>query len=317
MRQGDRCLITGGAGFIGANLAYELLQRGMRVRILDNFSTGRRENLEGIADDIEIVEGDIRGIETVRHAVKDAPTIFHEAALPSVSRSIADPMTTHETNATGTLNVMIAARDAEAERIVFASSSSIYGDAERLPVDESMAPHPISPYAVSKLAGEGFLAAFHQAYGLATVALRYFNVFGPRQDPGSEYAAVVPRFAVAALRGRPVTIFGDGEQLRDFTYIGDVVQANMLAADAPPEARGRVFNIAGGDPRSVNDLLATIREIVPSDPQEPVHEPHRVGDVRSSHADISAAKDALGYTPASGFAEGVRRTVEWLAGRES
>jgi len=317
MRTGERCLITGGAGFIGSSLAHTLLERGMKVRILDNFSTGRRENLADIAGDIEIVEGDIRSSETVHHAVADAPTIFHEAALPSVTRSVADPMTTHETNATGTLNVMIAARDTGAERVVFASSSSIYGDAERLPVDETMAPRPISPYAVSKLAGEGFLAAFHNSYGLPTVALRYFNVFGPRQDPASEYAAVVPKFVQATLQGKPSTIFGDGNQLRDFTFIGDVVRANLLAAEAEGDALGRTFNIAGGDPHTVNELLATIREQVPGDSPEPIYKDPRVGDIRSSHASIDAAKAALSYAPEVSFAEGVAATITWLTANAS
>lgn len=314
MRSGDRCLVTGGAGFIGSNLSRALLERGMRVRILDNFSTGRRENLDGIVDDVELAEGDIRGIEMVRAAAKDVQVVFHLAALPSVTRSIADPMTTHETNATGTLNVMLAARDDGAERVVYASSSSIYGDQERLPVDETMAPRPISPYAVSKLAGEGFLAAFHRAYGLGTVALRYFNVYGPRQNPDSEYAAVVPRFATATLAGRAVTIYGDGEQLRDFTFVGDVVQANLLAADAREAALGRAFNVAGGDPHTVLQLLETIRELAPSPAPEPVFEAPRVGDIRSSHADIASARDGLGWAPEHTFTAGVAETVAWFSG---
>ena len=314
MRSGDRCLVTGGAGFIGSNLSRALLERGMRVRILDNFSTGRRENLDGIVDDVELAEGDVRGIEMVRAAAKDVQVVFHLAALPSVTRSIADPMTTHETNATGTLNVMLAARDDGAERVVYASSSSIYGDQERLPVDETMAPRPISPYAVSKLAGEGFLAAFHRAYGLGTVALRYFNVYGPRQNPDSEYAAVVPRFATATLAGRAVTIYGDGEQLRDFTFVGDVVQANLLAADAREAALGRAFNVAGGDPHTVLQLLETIRELAPSPAPEPVFEAPRVGDIRSSHADIASARDGLGWAPEHTFTAGVAETVAWFSG---
>ncbi len=229
----ELCLVTGGAGFIGSNLVRELLSRGFGVRVLDNLSTGRRENLSDVDGDVEVIEGDVRHLATVGRATEGVARVFHEAAIPSVARSVAAPLASHEANATGTLNVLIAARDAGAERVVYASSSSVYGDADRLPVTEDVPPRPISPYAVSKLAGEHYLAAFHASYGLPTVALRYFNVFGPRQDPASEYAAVVPRFATAALRGEPVTIYGDGEQSRDFTFVADVVEANILASEAP------------------------------------------------------------------------------------
>jgi nucleoside-diphosphate-sugar epimerase len=310
---GERCLVTGGAGFIGSNLVRALLERGFGVRVLDNLSTGRRSNLSDLLDDVEFLEGSVAHLATVSRACEGVSRVFHEAAIPSVARSMAAPLASHEANATGTLNVLLAARQAGVSRVVYASSSSVYGDAESFPVRETFRTKPISPYAVSKLAGEQYLGAFHASFGLPTVALRYFNVFGPRQDPGSEYAAVVPRFATAALTGGPVTIYGDGEQSRDFTFIGDVVQANLLAAEAPPEAFGRAFNVAYNERHSVNELLREIRARVPGVSQpEPDHAPPRAGEIRDSQADVTAAREVLGYEPKFSFLEGLGLTVEWF-----
>jgi UDP-N-acetylglucosamine/UDP-N-acetyl-alpha-D-glucosaminouronate 4-epimerase len=312
----ERCLVTGGAGFIGSNLVRELLSRGFAVRVLDNLSTGRRENLDDVAGDVELLEGDVRHLATVSRAMEGVARLFHQAAIPSVARSVALPLASHEANATGTLNVLVCAVQARVERVVYASSSSVYGNAERLPVTEEDRPQPISPYAASKLAGEHYLASFHATHGLATVALRYFNVFGPRQDPASEYAAVVPRFVTAALRGAPVTVYGGGEQSRDFTFVGDVVQTNILASEAPEPAWGRAFNVAYGERHSVNHLLAAIRALVPGVEQpDPTHAPPRPGEVRDSHADVAAAVEVLGYRPRWSFSEGLRQTVEWFGER--
>jgi UDP-N-acetylglucosamine/UDP-N-acetyl-alpha-D-glucosaminouronate 4-epimerase len=310
---GERCLVTGGAGFIGSNLVRALLERGFAVRVLDNLSTGSPSNIADLLDDVEFLEGSVAHLATVSRACEGVSRVFHEAAIPSVARSVAAPLASHESNATGTLNVLIAAQQAGVDRVVYASSSSVYGDAESFPVRESFRTMPISPYAVSKLAGEQYLAAFHASFGLPTVALRYFNVFGPRQDPGSEYAAVVPRFATAALAGAPVTIYGDGEQSRDFTFVADVVQANLLAAEAPEEAFGRAFNVAYDQRHSVNELLREIRALVPDVSQpEPEHAPARAGEIRDSQADVSAAREVLGYSPEFTFLEGLRQTVEWF-----
>jgi nucleoside-diphosphate-sugar epimerase len=311
LHPGDLCLVTGGAGFIGSNLVHALLRQGMRVRVFDDLSTGRLVNLEDLLGDLEVVEGDVRDAEAVHAATQGCAVVFHQAAIPSVARSVADPVATNEANVTGTLNVLLAARDAGVQRIVFASSSSVYGNAPEMPVHEDLPCRPISPYGVSKLAGERYLQAFWESYELPTVALRYFNVFGPRQNPRAEYAAVVPRFVTAALEGTPATIFGDGEQARDFTYVGDVVQANLLAADSTPDAWGRVFNVACGDRHTVNQLLAAVQEAAGGPPVPPVHEPARAGDVRESHAAIHAAERVLGYSPEYGFADGLRRTVAW------
>lgn len=309
--RGKRYLVTGGAGFIGSNLAHALLERGQEVRVFDDFSTGHAENLQDINGDIEMLEGDVRDIEAVTAAVRNVDVVLHEAALSSVPRSLRDPVGSHSVNATGTLNVLMAAREAEVGRVVYAGSSSAYGDADRLPVEETMPVRPMSPYAVSKIAGEQYLRAFHLGYGMSTVTLRYFNVFGPRQDQASEYAAVVPRFVKAALESRPATIYGDGKQARDFTYVADVVAANLLAAEAP-EASGRVFNIACSDPRSVLELWECVQANFSSDPVEPEFAKSRTGDVKNSHADISAARAVLGFSPSITFEEGIARTVEWL-----
>lgn len=306
----DLALVTGGAGFIGSNLVGGLLERGLRVRVLDDLSTGRESNLDDVREDVDLREGDVRDLETVRRACEGAGLVFHEAAIPSVFRSVKDPLATNEANVTGTLNVLVAARDTGARRVVFASSSAVYGEQEELPVHEGMVPRPISPYGVSKLAGERYLHAFYASYGLPTVALRYFNVYGPRQDPNTEYAAVVPRFVAATLDGRAATIFGDGDQVRDFIYVSDVVRANLIAAEAPEEAWGGAFNIAVGEARSVNELLATIHQLVPGDHEAAVHDAPRPGDVRESRAAVHLAAAGLGFRAEISLEEGLKLTVD-------
>ena len=305
-------LVTGGAGFIGSNLVEALLERGHTVTVLDNFSTGRRENLATFRDRINLVEGDISVLDDARRAVEGVEVVLHQAAIPSVPRSIEDPISSNEANVLGTLNVLVAARDAGVRRVVYASSSSVYGDqAVNHPKVETMTPQPISPYAVGKLAGEYYCQVFHAVYGLETVALRYFNVFGPRQDPGSAYAAVIPLFVSALLRGEPPTVHGDGEQTRDFTFIGNVVAGNLLAAEAPAEqAAGRVFNLAAGQRTSLNELVSYLQEILDCQVQ-PVHTDPRPGDIKHSWADVDRARAHLGYEPQVGFLEGLRRTVAW------
>jgi UDP-glucose 4-epimerase len=305
-----KALVTGGAGFIGSHLARRLLEDGHEVRILDNFSTGARPNLAPIEADIEIVEGDIQSYERAHNAVRDCEVVFHQAALPSVPRSIQDPLTSNAVNVIGTLNILLASRDGGVRRVMFASSSSIYGADRTLPKQESRAPQPMAPYAVAKLAAEGYCRSFSQVYDLETVALRYFNVFGPRQDPLSQYAAVIPRFVTALLRDEAPVVFGDGEQSRDFTYIDNVVDANLLAATAEGVS-GQTFNVACGERISLNHLLDGLREILGSDRQASYLEA-RPGDVRHSLADISRAREFLGYEPSVSFDEGLRRTVESL-----
>ncbi|MGZ8440485.1 MAG: SDR family oxidoreductase [Candidatus Deferrimicrobiaceae bacterium] len=311
-------LVTGGAGFIGSNLASSLLAKGRRVRILDNFLTGKKENLAGLAERygeaFELVDGDLRDLEVTRRAVGGVEYVLHQGALPSVPRSVADPVLTNEINVGGTLNLLVAARDAGVRRVVFAASSSAYGDTPELPKRESMTPNPKSPYAAQKLAGEQYMRIFHEVYGLETVSLRYFNVFGPNQDPASMYAAVVPRFITSVLSGTPPTIYGDGLQTRDFTYIDNVVQANLRACEAPKDACGRVVNIACGERISLLDILEIVykqagRRVAPK------FEPSRPGDVRDSLADISLAKDLLGYEPQVGFPEGLSRTFDFFSKR--
>ncbi len=307
-----RVLVTGGAGFIGSNLVAALLERGDDVRVLDNFSTGSRANLAALGRDVEVVEGDLRSYERVHTAVRGSAVVFHQGALGSVPRSVQDPLTSTAVNVEGTLNVLLAARDEGIRRVVAASSSSVYGDGGTFPREETQAPSPISPYAVAKLAAERFCVSFTQVYDIETVALRYFNVFGPRQDPTSQYAAVVPRFIRAIADGRPVTVHGDGEQSRDFTYVENVVRANLLAADAV-EAVGRILNVATGQSQTVNALAETVGRLV-GRPVEKTHGPAQPGDVRQSWADVSAARDAIGYEPAVGFEEGLRRTIEAMLG---
>ncbi|MBN1813019.1 MAG: SDR family oxidoreductase [Anaerolineae bacterium] len=302
-------LVTGGAGFIGSNIVEELVRRGERVRVLDDFSTGKRENLSAFIGHIELVEGDLRDLPAVHQAVAGVDCVLHQAALPSVQRSVDNPLATHAVNATGTLNLLSAAREAGVKRVVYAASSSIYGDSPKLPKREDMLPRPKSPYAVSKLTGEQYCQAFTEVYGLETVCLRYFNVFGPRQDPTSQYSGVIPLFITAMLRGEAPTVHGDGLQSRDFSYISNVVHANLLAA-AAPGAAGRVFNIACGERYTLLDMIAALNDILGTQ-IEPVYTEPRVGDVRHSLADISAAEEALGYRVLVDFYDGLRQTVAW------
>jgi len=309
---GDLYLVTGGAGFIGSHVVFELLERGHRVRILDNFSTGRRENLAHVDGRIEVFEGDMRSYERAHNAVKGADVVIHLAALPSVPRSVQDPLTTNEANITGTLNVLLAARDNDVRRVVLASSSSVYGANEAMPKREDLVPQPISPYAVSKLAAEQYARAFSAVYGLETVSLRYFNVFGPRQDPTSQYSGVVPRFMRIAIEGGRPVVFGDGLQSRDFTYVANVVDATLSAATAAA-ASGRFCNIGCGDPKTVLDLIDAVSRVTGRS-LDPEFAAPRPGDVKHSFADIGLARELLGYEPRVGFDEGVERTFAWLAG---
>jgi nucleoside-diphosphate-sugar epimerase len=302
-----RVLVTGGAGFIGSHLAVELLERGASVRILDNFATGRRSNLQVLDSNAEIVEGDIQSYERVTRAVAGCEVVLHEAALPSVPRSIQDPLTSNATNVIGTLNVLLAARDHGVRRVVLASSSSVYGENPTLPKREDDPALPISPYATAKLASENYARSFNSVYGLETVALRYFNVFGPRQDPTSQYAAVVPRFIAALLSGEQPVIFGDGEQSRDFTPVANVVEANILAMDAPAAA-GRVYNIACGEKISVNQLAHSIGSQLGCE-VNPVYVAPRAGEVAHSLADLSRARAELGYEPRVSLPEGLITTI--------
>jgi nucleoside-diphosphate-sugar epimerase len=309
-------LVSGGGGFIGSNLVEALLRRGDDVTVLDDFSTGRRENLSpastwaGEGGGVyRLLEGDLRDAPTCRDAVDGADFVLHQAAIPSVPRSVEQPVLTNAVNVQGTLLLLEAARDAKVKRFVFASSSSVYGESETLPKVETMAPAPISPYALQKLAAEGYCRLYHRLYGLPTVALRYFNVFGPRQNPDSEYAAVVPRFLTAAKTGGRATVYGDGEQTRDFNFIANVVHANLRACEAGPEAWGQAYNIAGGRRISLNELLRRVGEIVGH--EVPVdHVDPRPGDIRHSLAGIDLATERLGYRPAVGLGEGLRRAAE-------
>lgn len=304
-------LVTGGAGFIGSNLIHRLVRDGRSVRVLDNFATGRRENLAGFESRIDLREGDLRDAGFVRNAAIGVKHVIHFGALPSVQRSVEDPLTTNEVNVTGTLNLLIAARDANVERFVFSSSSSVYGDTPTLPKREDMTPQPLSPYALSKLTGEHYCRIFHRLYRLQTFALRYFNVFGPRQNPKSQYAAVIPLFISALSRGEPCTVNGDGGQTRDFTFVDDVVEANLKCCAAPASAAGGVFNVAWGNRTSLLELVALLSKII-GVTIPPVHRPSRAGDVRDSQADSSRARGQLGWAPAVTFEEGLRRTVAWL-----
>lgn len=304
-------LVTGGAGFIGSNIAIELVRRGESVRIIDNLATGRKENIESILDRIEFIEGDICDLDIIRRAASDVDYVLHQAAIPSVARSVEDPVTTNAANVTGTLNVLLSARDAGVKRLVFASSSSIYGDSPTLPKEENMPPNPLSPYAASKLIAEYYCKIFQSLFGLETICLRYFNVFGPRQDPTSHYAAVIPIFITAVAGGRQPTLYGDGLQSRDFTFIENVIEANLLACSAPKEATGEVYNVACGERFTLLDLLDEIGSILKKK-AKPLFEPARPGDVKHSLADISRARKSLSFEPKVSFAEGLSRTVEWF-----
>jgi UDP-glucose 4-epimerase len=305
----SRVLVTGGAGFIGSNLVRALLRAGDEVRVLDNFSTGSRANLEGLP--LEIVEGELRSYERVHNAVRGVEVVFHLGALGSVPRSVQDPLTSSAVNVEGTLNVLLAARDAGVRRVVFSSSTSVYGSSRELPTSEDAPPDPISPYGVAKLAAERYCISFTRVYeSLETVVLRYFNVFGPRQSPFSQYAAVVPLFIRAIAAGEPVTINGDGEQSRDFTYVDNVVDATVAAA-AARGASGRIFNVASGAPASVNRVADTIGAILGKQ-VEKRYAPPRPGDIRDSWADLTAAREVLGFEPAVPLDEGLRRTTDAL-----
>jgi nucleoside-diphosphate-sugar epimerase len=299
-------LVTGGAGFIGSNIVAELLHRGERARILDNFATGREENLASLPAGFELIRGDVRDLEVCRRAVAGVDYVLHQAALGSVPRSIENPLETHAANVTGTVNLLVAARDAKVKRFVCAGSSSIYGNNPTLPKREDMLPMPISPYAVTKLAQEQYCLSFAEVYGLETAVLRYFNIYGPRQDPDSQYSAVIPRFFRAALAGRPPEIYGDGEQSRDFTFVADCVEANLLAA-VRPLRQARVFNVAGGRRVSVNEIWREIRRLAGTT-VEPNYLPARPGDVRHSLADTAAARADLGWEPRVALAEGLEIT---------
>ncbi len=302
-------LVTGGAGFIGSHIAETLLRRGDRVRVLDNFLTGHKSNLESILDRIELVEGDIRDAKVCREAAAGVDSVLHQAALPSVPRSVEDPRLTNDINITGTLNMLLAARDAKVSSFVFASSSSVYGDDPDLPKKEGKEGAPLSPYAVSKVVGEKYCRVFNSLYGLKTVLLRYFNVFGPRQDPLSQYAAVIPLFITRILRGESPVIYGDGRQSRDFTYVANIVEANILAS-RPEAVSGAALNVACGEPTTINGLVDRINSVLGTS-IEPVRVPERPGDIKHSYADISAARNLLRYEPTVSFAEGLERTIGW------
>lgn len=308
-----RYLVTGGGGFIGSHLVGELLRRGADVVVLDDFSTGRRENLEPYLGQFRLIEGSITEPDTCAASMEGVDFVLHQAALPSVPRSIQNPIATHEICATGTLNVLRAAKDAGVRRLVYAGSSSAYGDTPTLPKTESMPPRPRSPYAVAKLAGEHYCQAFHAAYGFESVVLRYFNIFGPRQDPGSPYGAVIPKFISAALSGVRPRINGTGEQTRDFTYVANAVHANLLACESPAEGAGRPLNVGCGDRVSINELWALVRKLTGAE-VDPTYHPARPGDVRDSLACLEDSRSLLGYEPLVNLEEGLRETVAAMTG---
>ncbi len=301
-------LVTGGAGFIGSHLVEHLVRLGAAVRVVDNFVTGSRENLLGLSN-VELIEGDLADPEIARQAVVGVDYILHQAAIPSVPRSVADPWVSHRANVDATLHLLLAAREADVRRVIYAASSSAYGDAPTLPKVETMQPVPRSPYALQKLVGEEYSRLFTQLYGLETVSIRYFNVFGPRQDPNSQYSGVIARFITALLQGNSPVVYGDGEQTRDFTYIDNVVMA-VLAACTAPRASGEVINVATGDRVSLNQLFQKLCAIINVE-IEPIYESSRPGDVRDSLADCTKAKERLGYQPFVNFEDGLRLTVEW------
>lgn len=310
----NKYLVTGGAGFIGSHIAAELVKKGHQVRIFDNFSTGKRENISSFLDDIELVEDDLREYKACRKAVEDVDFVLHQAALTSVPHSIEDPLLTNEINITGTLNLLLASRDAKVQRLVFASSAAIYGDDPSLPKVEKMEGLPISPYALSKRVGEMYCRVFSQLYGLSTVCLRYFNIFGPRQDPHSQYASVIPNFIGKMLKEEKPLVFGDGEQSRDFLYVSNVVDANILASNAS-EVSGEVFNIAGGEETTINSLVKELNRIL-NKKIEPAHDDPRHGDIKHSVADISKARKMLKYEPTLSFSDGLKETVRWYRERK-
>ncbi len=304
-------LVTGGAGFIGSHIVETLVRAGHTVRVIDNFATGKPENIAHLRDQIDFYELDITDRSALDAPMAGVDYVLHQAAIPSVPRSVDDPLGTHDANVNGTINVLDAARQAGVQRVVYAASSSAYGEIQGEYKSEDMRPQPLSPYAAAKLAGEYYCQAFYHVYGLETVALRYFNVFGPRQDPTSQYAAVIPLFVTAMLDDRPPTVFGDGGQSRDFTYIDNVVHGNLLACKAPAAAAGEVINLACGDRTSLLELIAAINDILGTDIQ-PVHTDPRPGDIRHSRADISKARRLLGFEPQVSFREGLERTIAWF-----
>jgi nucleoside-diphosphate-sugar epimerase len=307
-------VVTGGGGFVGSNLAERLVFEGFNVRVVDDFSTGDATNLATLRGDIDLIEGSVLDSALVRGAFDGAQVIFHQAAVPSVARSVANPRRSHDANVTGTVAVLEAAREAGVGKVVYASSSSIYGGAHPLPVREDMEPRPVSPYAVSKLSGEYYCRCYTATFGLPTVSLRYFNVFGPRQSPDSDYAAVIPRFAQSLLRGEQIHVYGDGRQSRDFTFIDNVVDANLLAAMATGEAVGRAYNIASGTRFTLLEVLDQLALLAGRPSPQISFEPERQGDVRHSQADISAAQTHLGYEVGVPFDLGLKQTFQWLGG---
>ena len=307
-------LVTGGAGFIGSHLVEELVRRGDRVRVADNLVTGKRRNLEHV-DGVEFLEGDLASMDVAVRAVAGMDYVLHQAAIPSVPRSVTDPMTSHRANVDAALNVLVAARDAHVKRLVYAGSSAAYGNAATLPKREDMPPNPLSPYALQKLVVEQYCQMFTQLYGFETVTIRYFNVFGPRQDPGSPYSGVISLFSTALLEGRQPTIYGDGEQTRDFTYVANVVDGVLRACEAP-QAAGEVINVATGGRISLNELLRVMSGLVGAR-VTPIYREERAGDVKDSQADITKARTLLGYSPIVGLEEGLRRTIEWCRGEQT
>ncbi len=305
----SRYLVTGGAGFIGSNIAEELVRMGEEVVVFDNLSTGHEGNIEHIRQDVTFMKGDVRNASEVRMALDGVDYVLHQAALASVPRSIDDPLLVNEVNVGGTLTVLDESRHASVKCVVYAASSSAYGDSEVLPKREDMLPTPLSPYAVSKLVGEHYCSVYSKVYGLPTISIRYFNVFGPRQDPASQYAAVIPIFISHLLDGKSPTIFGDGEQSRDFTYVGNIVKANIMAAQNG-KAAGQVVNVACGGRFTLNELYGMLCELIGVS-LDPVYADPRLGDVKHSHADISMAEELLGYSVETDFEEGLKRTVEW------
>jgi UDP-glucose 4-epimerase len=309
------CLITGIAGFIGSSLARALVEQGDGVRGIDNFSTGKRDNLAEIFDRIDFREADLSDLEALESACRGVDYVLHQAAIPSVPKSVLDPLGSNRANVDGTVHLLIAARDAKVKRVVYAASSSAYGDTPTLPKHEGMLPNPISPYAVAKLTGEYYMRSFYRCYGLETVSLRYFNIFGPRQDPSSPYSGVLAKFITQMLQGQPPVIFGDGGQSRDFTYIDNAVHANLLAMTRPTaEVAGQVFNVATGRRADLNETFALLKNITGYS-GDAKYAPERAGDVRHSLADLTLAEKRLGYAPQVHFEAGLRRTVEWY-GRE-
>jgi nucleoside-diphosphate-sugar epimerase len=304
-------LVTGGAGFIGSHIAEALVARGASVRVIDNLSTGRLENIEALGAKVDFIRGDLADDTTVRKVVEDVEIIFHEAALPSVPRSVANPRETHVACVDGTFNLLLAAKEKGVRRLIYAASSSAYGDQPTLPKVESMRPEPLSPYAAAKLVGEYYCQVFTRTYSFETICLRYFNVFGPRQDPGSPYSGVVSRFIDLLMKGERPVIYGNGEQTRDFTYISNAVEANLLAAEADTGI-GKVINIANGEQVTINELLARLKQVTGRDDIEPEYREARTGDVLHSLADISRARALLGYEPRVGLAPGLQATAEWF-----